>query len=231
MISYIISLWSGQVVRYWTFIIMLCVDLIRSMTFSPVIQLYSAQQSCGPIGTNDETEVSAVRDLRFYLNTANPAPCNGTVTRWNYCYYGPPNLLHATYRVTFAVYRRMASNGHDVYQQISNTFTVDRIFLLDPISRGFNCHNEFVTGGEAVEVQRGDVLGACIFDPDNVFIFVHSQLDVVGEASNYSLLEMDDVSECDFDAVPSQVLASNLREQTSRILHFYADIGKINNVS
>ena len=192
----------------------------------PVLQLSSAQQSCGPIGTNDETEVSAVRDLRFYLNTANPAPCDGTITRWNYCYYGPSFLYYASYRVTFAVYRRVASNGHDVYQQISNTFTVDRIALFDPISRGFNCHNEFIAGGEAVEVQRGDVLGACIFDPDNGIILVHSQLDVVGEASDYSLLEMDDVSECDFGAVPSRILASNLREQTSRILHLYAEIGK-----
>ena len=68
-------------------------------------------------------------------------------------------------------------------------------------------------------------MGACIFDPDNILIFVHSQLDVVGEASGYSLLEMNDVSECDFGAVPSQVSDSDLTERTSRILHLYAEIG------
>ena len=190
-----------------------------------VIQIYSAQESCAPIGTNDETRFSSVRDLRFYLNTANPAPCIGNITRWNYCYYGPPSLFHGSYRGTFAVYRRMlASNGSDVYQRVSNTFTIDRILLLDPIFPGFNCHNEFIAGGEVVELQMGDVLGACIFDPEDG-LFSHSQLDVVGEASGYSLLEMNDVSECDFRAIPSRVSAPRLTERTSRILHLYAEIG------
>ena len=120
-----------------------------------------------------------------------------------------------------------ASNGSDVYQRVSNTFTIDRVFALDPIFSGFNCHNEFVA---RVEVQRGDVLGACIFDPDNGIFLVHSQLDVVGEASGYSLLEMNDVSECDFGAIPSRVSASRLTESTSRILHLYAEIGMITNI-
>ena len=113
------------------------------------------------------------------------------------------------------------------YQQVSSTFTADRVALSqNPISSGFNCHDELDIGSEAVEVQRGDVIGACIFDPNNFVIFIHSQLDVVGEGSGSSLLEMNDVSECDFDAIPSRVSASSLREQTSRILHLYADIGK-----
>jgi hypothetical protein len=115
-----------------------------------------------------------------------------------------------------------ASNGSEFYQRVSDTSTIDRILLVDPIFPGFNCRGE---GNQAVEIQRGDVVGACIFDPEDGRFFIHSQLDVVGEGSNHSLLETNDVSECDYDAVPYQVLASNLREQTSRILHLYAEIG------
>ena len=196
--------------------------------YSLVFQLISAQESCGTIGTNNEIEFSAIRDLRFYLNTANPAPCDGTITRWRYCYYGPSFLFSTSYRVTFAVYRNVSSNSVSGYhyQQVSSTFTADRVALTsNPISSGFNCHDELDIGNEAVQVQRGDLVGACIFDPDNFLIFAHSQLDVVGEASGYSLLEMEDVSECDFGAIPSQISASDLRERTSRILHLYADIG------
>ena len=172
-------------------------------------------------------EFSAIRDRRFYLNIADPAPCNGTITRWRYCYYGPSSLLSASYRVTFAVYRNdMTDSGGLYYQRVSRTFTADRVATSqNPISSGFNCHDELDIGSEAVEIQRGDIVGACIFDPNDYLIFVHSQLDVVGEASGYSLLEMRDISECDFNAVPNQILVSNLREQTSRILHLYADIG------
>ena len=118
----------------------------------------------------------------------------------------------------------MSDSGSGLYyQQISSTFTADRVVLgQNPISSGYD---ELDIGSEAVEVQRGDVIGACIFDPENLQILIHSQLDVVGEASGYSLLEMNDISECGFGAVPSRISASNLREQTSRILHLYADIG------
>ena len=121
----------------------------------------------------------------------------------------------------------MSDSGGLYYQQVSRTFTADRVALTqNPISSGFNCHDELDIGSEAVEVQKGDVIGACIFDPDNFFLIIHSQLDIVGEANDHSLLEMNDVSECDFGAIPSRISATDLREQTSRILHLYADIGK-----
>jgi hypothetical protein len=117
-----------------------------------------------------------------------------------------------------------ASNGSEFYQRVSDTSTIDRRLLIDQIFPGFNCRGE---GNQVVEIQRGDVVGACIFDPEDGFIARHSQLDVVGEGSNHSLLETDDISGCDIGMVPSQILVSNLREQRSRILHLYAEIGTI----
>ena len=130
--------------------------------------------------------------------------------------------------MTFGVYRRISDSGGDgdFYQRVSSPYTAYKIALFDPISSRFNCDNELDIGSE-VEVQMGDIVGACIFDPDNNGIFIHSQIDVVGTANGYSLLEMDDISECGADALPSQVLASDLGEQTSRILHVYAEIGTI----
>ena len=36
-------------------------------------------QCTAPIGINSETAFTAYRNRRFYLNTADPAPCNGTI--------------------------------------------------------------------------------------------------------------------------------------------------------
>ena len=193
------------------------------------VHLLSAQDSatCGVIGTNNQTEFTAERDLRFYLNTASPAPCNGTITSWRYCYYGPGNVFFASYRVTFAVYRRMSSDSGEFYQRVSDVFTAVRYGYFSPyISRGFNCHNIFDLGDEDVEVQAGDIVGACIFDPENALIFINSQLDVIGDANGYSLHVMNDVSDCDFGEIPSTVEDSALREVSSRILHIHAEISK-----
>ena len=196
------------------------------------VHLLSAQDSatCGVIGTNNQTEFTAERDLRFYLNTASPAPCNGTITSLSYCYYGPGNLFLASYRVTLAVYRRISNDSGEFYQRVSDVFTAVRYSILSPfgpyISGGFNCHNIFELGDEDVEVQAGDIVGACIFDPDNVLFFINSQLDVIGDANGYSLHVMNDVSDCDFGAIPSTVEATDLREVSSRILHIHAEISK-----
>ena len=48
---------------------------------------------------------------RFYLNTARPAPCNGTITHFGYCYYGRQDDIdeRETYQALVSVYRPMAA--------------------------------------------------------------------------------------------------------------------------
>ena len=125
------------------------------------------------------------------------------------------------------MYRRISdsSGGGDFYQRVSNASTAYKVAFFDPILLRFNCDNELEIE-DHVLVQTGDVVGACIFDPDNNGIFIHSQIDVVGTANSYSLHEMNDISECGDNALPSRVLVSDLRVQPSRILHVYAEIGK-----
>ena len=44
------------------------------------------------IGTNNERNFTPVRYWRFYLNTADPAPCNGTINSWRYWFYNPGSI-------------------------------------------------------------------------------------------------------------------------------------------
>ena len=79
---------------------------------------------CGSIGNSNENELSVQTERRFYLNTANPAPCNGNITNWRVCYYGPSSVdqnQRIAYSSTFAVYRRMGSGEDEHYERVSET--------------------------------------------------------------------------------------------------------------
>ena len=63
------------------------------------------------------------------------------------------------------------------------------VALIDPEDGGiqqggFVCYNDS-TGDTPVTVQAGDVIGACIFDPDDSLVldFNKLQLDIIGEQS------------------------------------------------
>ena len=86
------------------------------------------QESCGPIGNSDETAATPLRDQRFYLNTADPAPCTGNITSWRVCYYGPDDVDNArgSYWATYAVYREMGSGDNVRYEKVSEMFRAVR---------------------------------------------------------------------------------------------------------
>ena len=89
----------------------------HGILFIIVLCLISAQQEqCrGPIGSNNAETVSTPSSTQlFYLNTANPAPCTGSVMSWRVCYYGPDasainSISLVNYWATYAVYRGMGS--------------------------------------------------------------------------------------------------------------------------
>ena len=180
-----------------------------------------------PLGTDDERDFIAVRDCSFYLNTAHPALCSGTVTSWRYCYY-VPSVVNETidiYRTSFAVYRRMLDpgSGSYTYERVSDVFSI--IIREEGLSHnsGFVCDildvNDFT-------IEAGDIVGACVFDPIDSETRFRKQLDIIGEASDYSLLQMNDVSACavGLNRLPSSISNSMLSVIDSRVLHLYADI-------
>ena len=207
------------------------------------MNLVLAQSTCGPIGNdNTETQLTAERGRRFYLNTANPATCNGTVSNWTVCYYGPRSLdSDASYWATYAVYRRNDSGGQERFEQVSRIFSAVRTNNLeariDPEDGGiqqdgFVCYNDS-TGDPPVTVQAGDIIGACIFDPQdrdvnsNVASFDRFQLDIVGRISGESLLELSESeARCSMNSIPSDITVNGLSNRNDRRLHLYANIGK-----
>ena len=202
------------------------------------MNLVLAQSICGPIGNNNtETQLTAARDRRFYLNTANPATCSGTVSSWTVCYYGPSSIDDASYWATYAIYRRNDSGGQEHYERVSRIFSAVRInnllALFDPEDGGiqqggFVCYNDS-TGDTSVTVQAGDVIGVCIFNPDNELLFRRHQLDIVDEQSGLGesllgLSESQSAARCSMDSIPGVILRNVLLVHNDRRLHLYANI-------
>ena len=214
-----------------------------------VVHLTSAQEGCiGFIGSSDaERAATPSRAQMLYLNTANPAPCTGNITSWTVCYYGPDVVNPVgIYYATYALYRRTGSGNSACYVRVSEMFRAvrsARVYVENDISedvdgeikRGsFNCYTDTLdVGASPLMVETGDILGACVFDPDYDFdipgvsdILVTLPFDVVGEASGESLLQMSTAG-CSRSDLPSDILADQLLFLNSRRLHIYANVGKL----
>ena len=211
-----------------------------SLTYLAFCVASAQQESCSPIGNKDETAATPSRDQGFYLNTAYPAPCTGNITSWRVCYYGPNNVAElSSYWATYAVYRRMGSDDDVRYERVSEMFRATRavsVYVRAPgvdgeiVEDDFICYVDSIdTGNSPPTVQAGDILGACVFDPENIrgLLGVNRlQLDIVGVASGQSLLQMGTTG-CTTEAIPLNIPANQLSTQNSRRLHLYADIGKL----
>ena len=179
-------------------------------------------QCIAPIGTNSETAFTAERNRRFYLNTAHPAPCNGTINSWRYCFYNPNRINNNRfYNTTFAVYRAVGTGDSARYQRVSNVTTISRHGNIIPRSPNFSCYNVSVN---SFTIQTGDFVAACIYDPPGGSI---RHLDIVGRGNTgYSLMQtnISYANQCNENSLPSSISSSQLSSRNSRILHLYATI-------
>ena len=96
-----------------------------------------------------------------------------------------------------------------------------------PIQGGFRCYTDSIDNEtSSVEVQAGDIIGACVFDPVNDRILTRRQLDVVGEnRHDGSSLLATSTDGCSMDTLPSNIPASQLSVLNSRRLHIHANMG------
>ena len=173
---------------------------INSPCIIIVMSVVSAQDTCGAIGSSDQRELRGRSDRGFFLDANNPATCTGTVMSWRVCYYGSNNVRTGSYWATYAVYRRMGSGGNERYERVSQIFSAVRATSnllgndeVDGILReeGYACYDDAIedSGGMTpMTIQAGDLLGACIFNPDNEPGNNRRQLDIVGETGGSSLL-------------------------------------------
>ena len=203
------------------------------------------EQCSGLIGSNATERASTPsRAQLFYLNVANPAPCTGSITSWRVCYYGPddiPSNSLVNYWATYAVYRRKETGSNAHYIRVSDIFRAARTNLYplnlpqidgEILEGGFHCYTDALDEDDSpLAIQAGDILGACVFDPDGDIVILDADvkitlpLDVVGEASGESLLQTSTAGCSRFD-LPSDIPANQLTPLNSRRLHIYANIGK-----
>ena len=179
----------------------------------------NSQQCPGPIGTNNEVGHSAVRQNKFYLNTAAPAPCSGTITEGRVCYYKPDNAgNNRNYYATVAVYREMIDDPGQ-YEIISEMFVISYTSTqINNENRNLVC-NTF-DASPNFDIEAGDVFGACVFNPPGPEA---RRLEIVSEASGRSLMRMSS-SGCSRTSIPSTISTSDLSNGNSRLLHVYANI-------
>ena len=183
-----------------------------------------AQLQCGAVGHDVQASQSMLTNLRFYLNTQNPAPCSGNVTTWEYCYY-QPDVTAREYWASFGIYKLVESN----YQLASDKFRI--IIPNNEIgSSSFTCRT--FTTPSVTTIQQGDVVGACVHDVSRSND-ARAPINLAGRSTaDYSLLEvpvngMDGTCNDGFDvAVPGSVSTDDLRDSPSTILHLYALIGE-----
>ena len=217
----------------WTFgeVIFIGQSYSESLIFSNLtvyqLTLALAMSSSPIIGSNVSTPQildSVSTAERFYLNTARPAPCNGTITSLEYCYYGEMTNSRRTYQSIVALYRPV---GGTSYQRISDTISISKqtpireIPSADVLLPGFNCDSYELNS--SIQVQMGDVIGACIYDTLNT-----EQLDLVSLTGDGLILPFkgDSDAGCEDDILPDTV--DGLRDDDSRriILHVFAEISK-----
>ena len=224
--------------------------LFAVLTYYKTVTGQENQCTTRSIGTDRGTN-NVNRDDYFYLNTAAPSDCWGTITSFSYCYYAPRESQRSSsslYRTNFGVYRPSMEGGARVYTLVSGVFTLERsqaqvdreLDFVDKRRRrsvrdtdGARFKREYdnddecldLSFNEPVTVNPGDVLGACVFDPPGSSVY---PLDVVRSASSSDeLLRADSGSSgCTDTAVPSSITSSSLSTRTSRVLHLHATIGK-----
>ena len=172
---------------------------------------------CPLVGANNETlrAFTARTESRgLYLNVAHPAPCNGTINGWRYCFYMPNDIGDYIYSAAFAVYRATDTRDNVDYQRVSDVTTVSwHGKEISELSR-FNCYNISV---EAFTITAGDIVAACIYGPRSS---PRRQLGIIGsDAAGYSLLRLGTSCNKNSESLPSNVLSSQLTNRDSKILH------------
>lgn len=164
----------------------------------------------------------------FYLNKAKPAPANGTIKGLQYCYYGRRDSSVNRYQSLVALYR---PGERSTYDRVSETLIISkrtptRLNNVQPdelLQIGFQCDDyELETG---LQVQTGDVIGACIYDNSNI-----GNLDLLSRASSanggYTLfVDGTNHADCDSGMLPVRLYNDDFEATLNQgILHVSAEI-------
>jgi len=164
-----------------------------------------------------EHSLSSAKGL--FLDMQNPAPCNGTVTAWNYCFYRIESASDINYIVDFVVYRR---RGNGVMYDLVESMTVDMSGgQLEDLNSHFTCDTISLQESEMFEIREADVLGACLNDEGNN----QKMLDILAESVTNTLYVTDGCTQSGVN-IPTSINSRRLTTSSSFALHLFVDISK-----
>ena len=148
-----------------------------------------AQDFCG---VTDDTRFQVDATEMFYLDIDHPICCSGKITSWRVCYYGPgANDDSKPYRVKYAVYRPNVTENNDTEYHLvpgSNRSTIICSTSRNCRRRGnnnkfytrsFYCYKQSLDTHSHVVTEEGDVVGACVVDPNGEM----KQLNIIGKVN------------------------------------------------
>ncbi len=210
-------------------------------------QLVSGQQ-CGTVGRVGSTRNGTMENRaanEFYIDRGNRAGCAGMITSFSYCFHQPPATapLATEYLTTVAVYRPASTNANEnIFTVVSSPITIQKsaVEFQTELNAATNTNFAFACSVfnllQPVPMATGDVLGVCVFDPDDTTSGVTTyRLDIVSRAASGSedlVRTNTDPSSpvgCSATTVPSSFDggASGTGFSSSRSLHLWANIGKL----
>ena len=163
-------------------------------------------------GNTDRMEHTPSSATGLFLDFENPAPCSGTVTAWNYCFYRIESDPNVNYTVDFAVYRRRNNVFYDLVESRRVDMSGGQLAALNS---DFMCDTIPLHQSEMFEIQEDDVLGACLSD-----VGVNQRmLDIIaGNVTNTLSVAVGCIS--------SSIRSAQLATSPSIALHLFVDVSK-----
>ena len=221
--------------------------MIYSYAVLVLQQLVSGQQcTVGRVGSTRTGTMENRAANEFYIDRGNRAGCAGMITSLSYCFHRPLFTAPVAneYLTTVAVYRPASTNTNEnVFTVVSSPITIQKsaVEFQTELNAATNTNFAFACSVfnllQPVPMATGDVLGACVFDPDDTTSGVTTyRLDIVSRAASGSedlVRSNTDPSSppvgCSATTVPGSFDggASGTGSSTSRSLHLWANIGKL----
>ncbi len=204
-------------------------------------------QQCGTVGRVGSTRTGNNMGNRernqFYIDRGNRAGCAGMITSLSYCFHRPPSTAPVAneYLTTVAVYRPASTNTNEnVFTVVSSPITIQKSAIELQTELNAATDTDFACSvfnlPQPVPMETGDVLGACVFDPDDTTSGVTTyRLDIVSRAASGSedivrtFTHPSTPDGCSATAVPGSFDSDASENSTSarRSLHLWASIGKL----
>lgn len=98
------------------------------------------------------------------MNFNSPAQCNGTVTQWNYCFYGTGSAGEV-FGVKFMVYR--SNNVAGVYDRVNNSLYYLKMNYEQLPTFGIGCSAVTLNSSQQFQILQNDIIAACIVESDS----------------------------------------------------------------